>query len=97
MLLKEHRFMFVVGTATHILRVEELVKGAAGWPRKFRLKLAASSFFEAQTFYGVSCRDVAEKAAKFLALEVYEVPQDIEGSYQPLGPPTTSPNSPGTQ
>jgi hypothetical protein len=97
MLLKEHRYMFIVGAASHAFRVEELVKGAPGWPRRFRLKLAASSFFEAQTFYGVSCREVAEKAAKYLALEVYELPQSIEGSYQALDPPTISPNSPETQ
>jgi|SRR5580700_1775572 hypothetical protein len=97
MLLKEHRYMFLVGATRHVFRVEELVKGAAGWPRRFRLKLAASSLWEAQTFYGVSCRDVAEKAAKFLALEVYDVPESIEGNHESLGPPSTSPSSPGTQ
>jgi len=62
MLLKEHRYMFLVGATDHVFRVEELVKGTAGWPGRFRLKLAASSLWEAQTFYGESCRDVAEKA-----------------------------------
>jgi len=94
MLLKEHRYMFLVGATDHVFRVEELVKGTAGWPGRFRLKLAASSLWEAQTFYGESCRDVAEKACQFLALEVYQVPENVERSHPP---PSTSPNSPGTQ
>jgi hypothetical protein len=66
MLLKEHRFKFVLGT-THIFTIEEMVQGLAVWPHKFRLRLPASSKSEAKSFYGASCYEVAEKAAQFIA------------------------------
>jgi hypothetical protein len=66
MLLKEHRFRFVAGTETLLFRIEELVKGPAGWPHKFKLTLPDSLDSEAKTFYGRSCYEVAEKAANFI-------------------------------
>jgi hypothetical protein len=67
MLLKEHRFKFVTGVDTHLFTIEEMVSGLAIWPQRFRLKLPASNCFGAQTFYGSSCDEVAEKASGFLA------------------------------
>jgi hypothetical protein len=68
MLLKEHRFRFLLGTETKFLTIEELVVGVTGWPSRFRLKLAASSRSEARSFYGASCYEAAEKAARFYSL-----------------------------
>jgi hypothetical protein len=67
MLLREHRFKLVVGAETRLLVIEELAKGLAVWPHKFRLKLPASAHCEARTFYASSCYEVAEKAADYLA------------------------------
>ena len=67
MLLREHRFRLIVGTETHLLKIEEMVKGLALWPNKFRLRVPASSRWEAKTFYGASCYEAAEMAAEFMA------------------------------
>lgn len=67
MLLREHRYLFAAGSTTHIFRIEELIRGLELWPHRFRLKISASSRWEAQTFYGASCQEAAEKAADFLA------------------------------
>jgi hypothetical protein len=67
MLLREHRFKFVADAYTHLFNIEEMVSGMAVWPNKFRLKIPASSNWEARTFYGKSCHEVAEKAAEFMA------------------------------
>ena len=58
---------FFVGAETHLFMIDELVKGLAGWPNRFRLKLSASPRSGAKTFYGASCYEVAEKAAEFMA------------------------------
>jgi hypothetical protein len=65
--LKEHRFEYSAGSETHLFVVEEWVKGLAVWPRRFRVRLPASSRSEAKTFYGATCYEAAEKAASFLA------------------------------
>jgi len=65
-LLKEYRFRCVVGAETHLFTIEEWVKGLAVWPRRFRVRLPASSRTEAKTFYGATCHEAAEKAANFL-------------------------------
>lgn len=67
MLLKEHRFKFFLGVETHLFTIEELVTGLAGWPERFRIRLAASHGAEARTFYGASCDDVAAQAARYIA------------------------------
>lgn len=67
MLLKEYRFKCIVGAETHLFTIEEWVKGLAVWPRRFRVRLPASSRSEAKTFYGATCDEAAEKAANFLA------------------------------
>jgi hypothetical protein len=61
MLLREHRFKFVAGVDTHLFTIEEIVRGVAVWPHKFRLKIPASSSCEARTFYGKSCYEVVER------------------------------------
>jgi hypothetical protein len=67
MLLKEHRFTFIVGAEIHLLKVEELVGGLAFWPHRFRLKLPATAQFEAKTIYGAECDQVAQVAADVIA------------------------------
>jgi hypothetical protein len=62
-LVKEHRFKFVVGRKMHVFVVEELVEGPVDWPAKFRLRFCASARSEIRTIYGASCYEVAEKAA----------------------------------
>jgi len=65
--LKEHRYVVQVGTVSHVLRIEELVSGAAVfWKDKFRLLIPANSKSQAQTIYGASADEVAELGADFL-------------------------------
>lgn len=67
MLLREHRFKFIAGAETHLFRIEELVRGLATWPHKYKLTLPSSARADSKTFYGASCYEVAEKAADFMA------------------------------
>ena len=67
MLLKEYRFRCTAGAETHLFTIEEWVKGLPVWPRRFRVRLPASSRNQAKTFYGATCCEAAEKAANFLA------------------------------
>ena len=64
--LKEHRYVVHVGTVKHVLRVEELVSGAALWRDKFRLQIPADLNNQAKTIYGASAEEVAELGADFL-------------------------------
>ena len=66
MLLKEHRFKFCTGVETHLFMVEELVAGLALWPERFRIRVISASC-EAKTFYGATCEEASQKAAKFIA------------------------------
>jgi len=66
MLLKEHRYTFFAGTEVHLFRIEELVRGMAVWPHRYRLRLPASSGEESKTIYGASCYEVAQKAADLI-------------------------------
>ena len=65
MLLKEYQIRCVVGAETHLITIEEWVKGLAVWPRRFRVRLPASSRSDAKTFYGATCHEAAEKAESF--------------------------------
>jgi len=65
-LVKEHRFKFVVGRIMHVFVVEELVKGPVDWPDKFRLRFCAPARSEIRTIFGASCYEVAEKAAQYV-------------------------------
>jgi hypothetical protein len=67
MLIKEHRFTFLGAADVYLFRVEELIEGLAFWPSRFRLKLPASTHWEARTIYGSSCNEVAQKAANSLS------------------------------
>jgi hypothetical protein len=89
MLLREHRFKFIAGT-THIFTIEEIVKGMAVWPHKFRLRLPASSNSEAKTFYGATCYEVAEKAAESMAGNLGQ-PGMHRPTLQQQGPPDSPP------
>ena len=95
MLLREHRFKFVAGT-THMFTIEEMVRGMAVWPHKFRLRIPASSNSEAKTFYGTSCYEVAEKAAEFMAQNSNRS-QIARAKYSSQGPPASPPQHLQTQ
>ena len=65
--LKEHRYVGHVGTEKHVLRIEELVSGAALWRDKFNLQIPADLNNQAKTIYGASAQQVAKLGADFLA------------------------------
>jgi hypothetical protein len=88
MLLKEHRFKFYAGAESHLFTIEELVRGLAGWPHRFRIKLPASSRREAKTFYGANCYEVAEKAVLFMLGNSAHSGVDAP-SHQSQGPPVS--------
>jgi len=66
-LLKEHRYVVQIGVKTHVLRVEELVSGPAVWGGKFRLRIPADDHRMAETIYGTSADEVAERGAAFMS------------------------------
>ena len=65
-LLREYRYRVLVGPETHVLRIEELIQGTAGWGGRFRVQLPASHYSEATTIYGASEQEVAESAARLI-------------------------------
>ena len=67
LILKEHRYVVQVGAVNHVLRIEELVSGAALWRDKFRLQIPADLNTQAKTIYGASAEEVAELGADFFA------------------------------
>ena len=89
MLLKEHRYTFFAGAEVHLFRIEELVRGMAVWPHRFRLRLPSSSGSEVKTIYGASCYEVAQKAADLIAATTgwSGVPQATNLSAGPPGSP----------
>jgi hypothetical protein len=91
MLLKEHRFKCIAGTETYLFKIEELVRGLAIWPHRFRLRVAASPRWEAKTFYGASCYEVAEKAADFIAQGANAGQTGMDKESQYSQGPTASP------
>ena len=64
--LKEHRYVVQVGIVKHVLRIEELVSGAALWRDKFRLQIPADLNTQAKTIYGASAEEVAKLGAGLL-------------------------------
>jgi len=66
-LMREERFVFQFGTEEHVLRVQEMLWGPEGWPGPCRILVPASHRREARSFYGATPREVAEKAADYLA------------------------------
>lgn len=62
-LLREHRYSVLIGSGTHLLRIEELVAGPTVWNGKFRLQLAADRLNAAETIYGSTADEVAKKGA----------------------------------
>jgi hypothetical protein len=66
MLLNQYQFTFLAGADTQVFLIEELVWGLVGWPHRCRLRLPATCEWEAQTFYGRTCLEVAEQVTRFL-------------------------------
>ena len=90
MSIQEHRFTVVAGGQTLSIIIEEFVGGRTGWPAKFRSKLPASCHSSAATFYGATCHEAAEKAAKFLASQL-GLPEMHRVTYRSQGPPYAPP------
>lgn len=72
-LAKKERYIVLLGTEEHVLRVQELVSGPTLWPSPFRIQLAASSSQVGKTFYGASALEVVERAAQYLSSSVRKV------------------------
>jgi hypothetical protein len=51
----------------HVLRIEELVFGAALWRDKFRWQIPADPNSRAKTIYGASAEEVAKLGADLLS------------------------------
>jgi hypothetical protein len=67
MFVNENEFRFFGGPNTQVFQIEQLVWGMVGWPGRCRLKIPATSEWEARRFYGRTCLEVAEKARDFFA------------------------------
>jgi|HubBroStandDraft_6_1064221.scaffolds.fasta_scaffold527827_2 phenylacetate-coenzyme A ligase PaaK-like adenylate-forming protein len=65
-ILREVPYTVCVRGEEYSLRVQELISGSESWPEKFRVQLHASLRHRAQTIYGPSDQEVAEKAAEYL-------------------------------
>lgn len=92
MLLKEHRYTFFAGTEVHLFRIEELVRGMALWPHRYRLRLPAFSGSEVKTIYGASCYEVAQKAADLIASNAGWSGKP-EATHLSQGPPDSPPRA----
>lgn len=67
MMIKEERYIVLIGREEHALRVRELVWGLEPWPEKIRVLLLASREWTATTIYGSTGRETAERATEFLS------------------------------
>jgi hypothetical protein len=66
MLLKEYRYVTLIGSHMQFLNIHELISGAVGWGGPFRLLIPADSYGEEQTIYGASHQEVAQKGHELL-------------------------------
>jgi hypothetical protein len=65
MILQKYEYRFLAGGHSEVLHIEESCPSSE-WPARFRLQLPATSNWEAQTFYGDNCAEVAEQVTDFL-------------------------------
>lgn len=65
-LVREERYIFTIGTESHVLRVQEMLWDAEPWPHKFRVHLPASHTRRAKDFYGETALIAAELVAEYL-------------------------------
>jgi len=65
-ILKEHRYIVRIRDGEHVLRIQELISGTEEWPERIRVQLPASIHYRARTIYGITEKEVAEKAAAYL-------------------------------
>ena len=71
-MIKEERYIFLVGTTEHVLRVQELVWGSTAWPQKFRIEVPASFTRTGKKFYGATAREAIERATQYLTSPFWE-------------------------
>jgi len=69
-LIREERYIFLSGNDQHVIRVQELISGSAGWPDRFRVHVPASHMLKAKKFYGTTARETAERAIEYLTSPV---------------------------
>jgi hypothetical protein len=66
-ILREERYIVVVGAREHVFRIQELLSdNALCAPGRFRLDLPASDSYNARTFHGNSSLEVAKQAVDYL-------------------------------
>ena len=66
-LLKDYRYIAQIGTEKHTLQVEQLVVGRSAWLYQFRVCIPAADNRAAETIYGWSADEVAEKGAAYMS------------------------------
>jgi len=66
-ILREERYIVVMGAREHVFRIQELLSDSAPCaPGRFRLDLPASDSYRARTFQGNSSLEVAKQAVDYL-------------------------------
>jgi hypothetical protein len=65
-LIKEDRYIYLVGTTKHFLHVQELVWGSSAWPGRFHIQVRATREREGKNFYGKTALEVVQKAIEYL-------------------------------
>jgi hypothetical protein len=63
--VQQYECKFLAGPDSQFFWIEEAI-GRAGWPGKFRVKIPATTRWEARAFYGDSYADVAQQVTTFL-------------------------------
>lgn len=66
-MIKEERYIINIGNEAHVLHIEELLWGVAEWPEQFRAHIPPSEDRDANTVYGATAREVAERAMEYLS------------------------------
>ena len=67
-ILREERYIVSIGLEEHVLRVQQLISGSDSWPQRFRVQIPASEDRKANTMYGSTGKEVAERAVDYLNL-----------------------------
>ena len=75
-LLREERYILLVGTTEHVLRVQESIWASTAWPARFRIQVPTSSTREGKKIYGATAREALAAAVDYL-------PSAVQGSERP--------------
>jgi hypothetical protein len=70
-LIREERYIFLLGATEHVLRVQELISSqVVTWPGKFRIQIAGSHRRDGKTVYGRTALETAGRAMEYLSSSV---------------------------